>query len=247
MTQTGPVVLILGSGPNVVAAKHWPAAWFDQIVAINNAWSVRPDWTALVYPEDFPPPRMPTDVGADQRLVDASDFVPAQNAYGGFVYAGGTMAYTTAYWALHALRPRVLAFMGCDMVYPRTGPTHFYGTGTADPLREDVTLRDLGAKSARLALIAADQGCACVNLSSDESELLFPRAEPDRLRDGIAVPEFDRAGYADLRAQEEALGYDIPSGRYWEQMAQLDPDKLGALDAQWRALFWAQARMRGPI
>lgn len=33
-----------------------------------------------------------------------------------------------------------MAFIDCDMVYPTTGgSTHFYGTGAADPLRDDVT------------------------------------------------------------------------------------------------------------
>ena len=163
MVVTGPVVLILGSGPNVALAADWPKSWFDRIVVMNNAWRVRPDWDMLVFPEDFDMDRMPPHPSAQQQLIEAGDFVPAQNAYGGFVHAGATMAYTTAYWALARVRPSVIAFMGCDMVYPKQGDTHFYGTGTADPLRDDVTLRDLGAKSARLALIAAAQGCACVN------------------------------------------------------------------------------------
>ena len=55
MDETGGIVLILGSGPNVVAARDWPKAWFDRIVVINNAWAVRQDWDDLVFPEDFPP------------------------------------------------------------------------------------------------------------------------------------------------------------------------------------------------
>lgn len=232
-----PVVLILGSGPNVVAATGWQKTWFDRIVVMNNAWRVRPDWDALVYPEDFPSDRMPPALTESQSLVDASAFVPTQNSFGGFVYAGGTMAFTTAYWALAALRPRVMAFMGCDMVYPSTGPTHFYGSGTADPLRDDVTLRDLGAKSARLALIAAEQDCACVNLSEGPSALLFPRARPEGLGRRVGSLDLDRARYEALRAKEDALGYHVASGRYWEQMSALDPAPLAALDADWRALF----------
>lgn len=235
--QKGPIVLVLGSGPNVVGAQGWDAAWFDEIVAINNAWRVRRDWDILIYPEDFPADRMPPQVAANQKLVDANAFVPAQNSYGGFVYAGGTMAFTTGYWALAALRPRVLAFMGCDMVYPKQGATHFYGQGTADPLRPDVTLRDLGAKSARLALIAAQQDCACVNLSEDPSALLFPRANPEGLRNRVFSLDLDRARYDALRAREDALGYHAPNGRYWEDMAAFDPAPLAALDADWRALF----------
>ena len=80
--------------------------------------------------------------------------MPIQNDLGGFVYAGGTMAFTAGYWALGALRPDVMAFFGCDMVYPTEG-SHFYGNGNADPLRDDITLRNLEAKSARLSIIAA--------------------------------------------------------------------------------------------
>ncbi len=100
MTERGPVVLILGSGPNVVQAAGWHRSLFDHIVVINNAWQVRPDRDALVFPEDFPAHRMPPRVGPDQTLVDADAFVPAQNRYGGFVFAGATLAFTTAYWAL---------------------------------------------------------------------------------------------------------------------------------------------------
>lgn len=241
MQDKQTIVLILGSGPNVMASREWSADLFDHIVVMNNAWRVRPDWDALVYPEDFPADRMPRTVAPGQRLVDADAFVPAQNRFGGFVYAGGTMAFTTGYWALSALRPTIMAFMGCDMVYPATGNTHFYGTGTADPLRDDITLRDLGAKSARLALVAAERGCACVNLSQDPSALLFPRATPEGLRNRRFSLDLDRARYAALRAREDDLGYHTPSGRYWEDVAQVDPTAVAALDQGWRDLFISRA------
>jgi hypothetical protein len=240
MTVDRPIVLILGSGPNVTAAALWPNRWFDHIVAINNAWRVRPDWNALVFPEDFPASRLPTNLDAVQTLVKASEFVPAQNKFGGFVHAGATMAFTTAYWALAALRPKVMAFMGCDMVYPAQGPTHFYGSGTADPLREDITLADLGAKSARLAIIAAEQDCACVNLSKETSALLFPRAEPDGLRKRIVSLDLDRARYRALREKEEALGYQTPTGRYAQYEDNVDRAAMADLDQRWRALFLQQ-------
>ena len=171
-------ILILGSGPNVVQCRDWPRNGFDRIVAINNAWAVRPDWDVLIHPEDFPVERRPVDTHESQAIITAETFVPAQNAYGGFVYAGGTMAFTAGYWALHDLAPTVMAFLGCDMVYEDGPRTHFYGKGEADPLRPDVSLRSLEAKSARLEAIAAQQGCALVNLSTDESRLTFPRATP---------------------------------------------------------------------
>ncbi|MEM6939085.1 MAG: hypothetical protein AAF943_01420 [Pseudomonadota bacterium] len=236
MTEGRPAVLILGSGPNAVTAATWPKAWFDEIVVINNAWRVRDDWDVIVFPEDFPPDRRPPRFSAEQRSVEADAFVPAQNAFGGFVFAGATMAYTAAYWVLAARAPAVMAFMGCDMMYPKTGPTHFYGTGAPDPLRDDVSLRDLAAKSARLALLAAGEDCACVNLSSDPSSLLFPRCPPDCLR--AARPcAADHTAVAKLRAKEDALGYVTPDGRYDPTGACMDIAALDALDSGWRTLF----------
>ena len=239
----GGIVLILGSAPDALRCRDWPRAPFDRIVAINNAWRLRPDWDDLVMPEDFPAERRPAAPGPGQRLIEAPDFVPAQNLFGGFVLAGGTMAYTAAYWALAALAPRVLAFLGCDMVYDTSGPSHFYGQGTPDPLRADISLRDLGAKSARLALIAAGRGCACVNLSEGaRSALLFPRATPatlDRAAGRARLDDPDRL--AALRAREASLGYDTPDGRYWETPERFDAAALDALDGAWRDFYAREA------
>jgi hypothetical protein len=220
--------LLLGSAPMVTEAADWPRD-FDQLVVINNAWRVRPDWDYSIYPWDFPPDRRAV-AGIGQTLVDEADFVPAQNAYGGFVYAGATMAYTAAYWVLFALRPKVLAVFGCDMHYP-AGQTHFYGAGTADPLRSDITLRNLEAKSVRLMVTAAAQGCAVVNLSSGPSRLLFPRGDIA----GAAVARFDPAAVQAAQAREAALGYFAPSGRYWEDLSAYDVAEIDALDALWLA------------
>ncbi len=228
------IVLILGSGPNAADAAGRPRAGIDRVVAINNAWNIRPDWDVLIHPEDFPAKRRPEALAPGQEIVTAEDFVPVQNAHGGFVYAGGTMAFTAGYWALGALRPTVLAFLGCDMVYPAIGPTHFYGTGDPDPLREDVTLRSLEAKSARLMIHAARLGCAAVNLSREDSRLILPRVSWNRLAE--ARPQrFDPAGVVMAEAKEAALGYLVPSGRYWEEEERFDPQEIDALDALWLA------------
>jgi hypothetical protein len=225
-------VLILGSGPNATLAQGWPRAPFDHILAINNAWQVRADWDALIHPHDFPAARRPVPVGA-QRIVTEDDFVPAQNAYGGFVYAGGTMAFTAAYWALHAHRPRVIAVMGCDMHYPTGRATHFYGTGTADPLRADITLQSLEAKAARLMVLAAMQGCAVVNMSMvGPTRLVFPRVAIGALGH-VGVQGYDAAAVADALAYEAELGYVVPSGRYWDVADRFDAGALRALDKMW--------------
>jgi hypothetical protein len=225
------VVLLLGSAPMASEAALWPRAPIAQIVTINNAWRVRGDWDHSVFPWDFPVDRQPIP-GPGQSLVTEADFVPAQNAYGGFVYAGATMAFTTAYWILHALRPKVLAVFGCDMHYPQAGATHFYGTGSPDPLRADVTLRSLEAKSARLMVLAAMQGCAVVNLSVGPSRLIFPRAGRAALihaRPRTWCPDLA----AEALAREAELGYVVPSGRYWEEAGRFDPAEIDRLDQLW--------------
>ncbi|MBC7138213.1 MAG: hypothetical protein H5U17_05570 [Defluviimonas sp.] len=230
-------ILLLGSGPGVTACAGWPRVPFDRIVAINNAWAVRPDWDELVHPWDFPAERMPPPAHGKRpgrRIVTEADFVPAQNLYGGFVYAGATMAFTAAYWLLAEYRPRCIAFLGCDMHYPASGPTHFYGTGSPDPLRPDITLQSLEAKATRLAIHAARQGCALVNLSDGPSRLTFPRGVPPGLAGARPLPHDPAAAGAAL-AREAALDYFVPSGRYWEEAGRFDAGELAALDALWLA------------
>ena len=229
-------LLMLGSAPMAMQAQDWPRAPFDRILAINNAHLIRPDWDDMIHPWDFPPHRRPVP-GPGQRLITQDDFVPSQNAYGGFVYAGGTMAYTAAYWALDALRPDVIAVFGCDMHYPASGPTHFYGTGTPDPLRADITLRSLEAKSARLMILAAMQGCAMVNLSTGPTRLIFPRATATALPPAgkVGPAPFNQA-LAHMALQvERDLDYVVPSGRYWEEADHFDVARIDALDALWLA------------
>lgn len=225
---------MLGSGPSVTACRDWDRSAFDVICTINNAWRVRPDWDILVHPEDFPEDRHPPAFGPGQRIVTAADYIPAQNAFGGIVYAGGTMAFTASYWALHALAPTLIAYLGCDMVYPAAGHTHFYGTGTADPLRADITLRDLPAKSARLEALAARAGCALVNLSQAESRLTFPRARRRDLAHAAPRAIAPDTIEAALAAEAEAA-YSVPSGKYWKVEDRFDPAVIDRIDRLWAA------------
>lgn len=239
------MVLLIGSAPDAVQAKDWNLSVFAQRVAINNAWQITPDWDYLVYPEDFAPERLPpAPVKPDQKLIAAPEFVPQQNSFGGFVYAGGTMAFTAGYWALGALKPDLIAFLGCDMVYgSATGESsHFYGQGTPDPLRVDVTLQSLEAKSVRFMALAQTHRCAVVNLSElPESRLLFPRVSALEL----ATPSVSRhllqrqgdilnaSAVARALQAELDLGYMVPSGRYWEHAAEFDKAKLSDIDNLW--------------
>lgn len=236
-------ILMLGSAPMAAQAAIWSRQPFDLVLAINNAWRIRADWDVAIHPYDFPEERQ-AFAGPGQRVVTEDEFVPAQNAYGGFVYAGATMAFTAAYWALHALQPKVVAVYGCDMHYPKSGPTHFYGAGTPDPLRADVTLRSLEAKAARLMLLAARQGCAMVNLSAGPSRLVFPRVSREAVP---SVRPFAGApGLVDRAlAAEAALGYVVPSGRYWEEAGRFDVAALDRVDAIWLAAAALPLRQAG--
>jgi hypothetical protein len=241
------IILILGSAPDVVRSREWQRAPFHEIVAINNAWRVRDDWNHLVHAGDFPAHAMPEkEIATGRSIHTAADYVPAQNAYGGFVYAGATMSLTTAYWVLHALKPDVLAFLGCDMNYDNEGPTHFYGYGNPDPLRSDITLQNLEAKTGRLLVSAARQGCLCVNLSHlDSSRLVFPRVDIGRLRDwsmmdvkvriGGLLQRIDKAKLQHAENTEKALGYYFPTGEYWLFLDQIDGSELRCLDSLWLA------------
>lgn len=227
------IVVILGSGPSASAAAEWPKPANLSLVSINNAWRVRPDWDYQLHAGDFPSERHPTEVGPNQQVHSHQSYVPSQNRYGGFVYAGGTMAFTAGYWALDVLRPRVLAYFACDMVYCGT-KTHFYGRGAADPLRDDLTLRSLEAKSARLMNLAARQGCSCVNLSTESnSRLVFPRAGFEELAANPPIGNFDSLSTETALAREEALGYLVEDGEYWRHLDSFDADALAHIDTLW--------------
>lgn len=241
------IVLIVGSGPDAVRCRDWLRTAFSSIVVINNAWRVRSDWDYLIHPDDFPDERLPSDQRPRAASIVKSDaFVPAQNAFGGFVYAGGTMAFTAAYWVLKALQPDVIAFLGCDMIYPKNAPTHFYGVGTADPLRDDVTLRDLEAKSGRLFAKALRCGTVCLNLSNlPESRLAIPRVNLrfiERLTSvrfkalkAMLEGAIDPISIESADTLEAELGYLVEHGRYWEHASDFDEAALEKIDQRWRS------------
>ena len=88
-------ILIIGSAPSAIIANSWDLGIFDKIVAINNAWKISPLWTNSIFPEDFPIEKRPVP-NRNQTVHSALEYVQAQNHFGGFVYAGGTMAFTAA-------------------------------------------------------------------------------------------------------------------------------------------------------
>ena len=239
MAGQGITVVVLGSAPDAARARAWGRLPFNACVAINNAWRVRPDWTHSIFPSDFPPEKQASP-GPGQSLVSADDYVSVQNRFGGFVYAGGTMAFTAAYWVLGVLKPEAIYFLGCDMVYPRGQPTHFYGTGEPDPLRPDVTLKNLEAKSARFAALAGREGCSVFNLSEQvESRLVYPRADFEGVAAGREfIPlAFNPAAVEAALQREKELGYFVESGKYWKFFDDFDDGELERLDQLWLSCF----------
>jgi hypothetical protein len=239
-------VLLIGSAPDALRAKEFDLRNVSDVVAINNAWRVRPDWTFLLHAGDFPEERLPVP-GKGQTVLSHEAYVPANNHYGGIVYAGGTMAFTAAYWVLHALKPGIMAFCGCDMLYDaEKGNTHFYGCGEPDPLRPDPTLQILEAKSRRLFLLAAREACLCVNVSElPASHLTFPRIAARELssplsgirENGLALARdtFDPEITSAALKREAELGCIVSDGSYWNQMDRLAPDELLRIDKLWLA------------
>ena len=226
------LVLIVGSAPDALQSKFLERDYFDQLLVINNAWNIREDWNYCIFPDDFPENRRPTDKDG-QRLITSEQYVPVQNKYGGFVYSGGTMAFTAGYWALGYFQPKTLVYVGCDMIYEGK-KTHFYGKGTADPLRKDPTLKNLKAKSARLEAIAASQGCSIFNLSKKaSSNLIFRRINLASMSKEDKPRNIDATLLEQALQYEKNLGYYIEDGKYWKYLADFDQEKINYLDQIW--------------
>ncbi len=225
-------VLIIGSAPDALEAQSFNRDLFQQVVAINNAWNVRSDWDYCIFPDDFPEIRRPNE-NNEQRLIGSEQYVPLQNKYGGFVYSGGTMAFTAGYWVLGHFNPRAIAYIGCDMVYDEK-KTHFYGRGTPDPLREDPTLKNLKAKSARLEAIAASQNCSIFNLSKrPKSNLVFRRNSLENIPEDPTPRRVNTELLKLVLEKEKSLGYFIKNGKYWKHLADFDRKKIDILDGLW--------------
>ena len=227
-------VLILGSAPNAILAKDWSLTSFNSLVTINNAWKIRSDWNYNIFPTDFPIKNRPTP-SPSQYIISANDYVPIQNTFGGFVYAGGTMAITAAYWTLSILKPTNLFFLGCDMVYTGTN-THFYGVGTPDPLRRDISLRSLEAKTTRFECFASLAGCSVFNLSEEpKSRLVYRRKKISEMRTCLIDPprKIDKSRFDDAIKIETELNYFVNDGKYWKHENEFEPEEVDKLDKIW--------------
>ena len=235
-------VLVIGSAPDSVQANSWDMSVFDKVIAINNAWRVTNQWDELIFPHDFAEDKKPTQLLKHQKFVTEDQFVSAQNLFGGFVYAGATMAFTAGYWSLAHHQPSKLCFLGCNMHYNHNGPTHFYGQGRPDPLRDDITLTSLEACSYRMLILAKMQGCDILSLSSGKTNLQVPQTTFNEFLDFRPTFVISETKVGQALKHEKSLNYYVDDGRYWVKEKSFCRDELRKIDQ-----IWIEAITSGPL
>lgn len=239
-------VAVLGSGPS---AKELSGKAGDEtiVLAVNNAWRAFPGYSYLVYSDNLPAEGKPAPLELSRRGISSPQYWPAMAAHGGLLYCGATMGFAAGYWALTAFPYAQISFFAADMVYEGS-QTHFYGQGAPDPLRRDLTLQDLQAKSLRLFYLGLERGCLFLNASASASSRLgFPRDRSGRcLRVNVLGGLFETLETAleamrplARRALElesnPAFDWHEPNyGRYQEDPAAWA--HLAEVDRRWRAL-----------
>jgi len=236
-------VLMLGSGPNAVDAARWPAGVFDYVVAINDAWHIRSDWSHMIHPADFPQDRRPVLLERGQTVVTERDYAPAQSLFGGAAFAGGGMTFIAGYWALVMLQPSQICYFGCDMtcpdaICPDPGQTNKYGYelyrhDPTDLHGSDATHATLSARARRLEFFAAQQGCAMANLSSCQSVLPYQRATLHSLASVIPA-QVTPADARGVRLCEQQLSQILPASGSPEPFSA---EILAEIDAGWLRCF----------
>jgi hypothetical protein len=231
--------LIVGSAPSAADICQLNLG-LVRTVAMNNAWRVKKDFDYLIFPSDFPDQRRaPPSYKA--RRVTVPGYMSGINAGGGLIFCGATMAFAAGYWAAHSLRTRVVGFYAADMIYP-SQESHFYGKGTADPLRKDVSLRSLEAKGVRLFSYGLSRGVVFVNCSrQSESRLVFPRVDLIKLTEAQLHPkkwaELRNAAGDVLRFEAEAP-FDRMRETYWTLAdTQEKSDFIDRVDQRWLSLL----------
>lgn len=143
------------------------------VIALNNAHRAVSRVDFSLFSDDLPDPHRHPRAAVIGR--SSPQYAPAVQRFGGVLHCGGTMAFNAAYWAIANLPYAQISFFGCDMLYG-SGRSHFYGRGAADPLRRDVSLQSLEARSLRLFFIGLSHQVVFLNASGEpRSRLRLPR------------------------------------------------------------------------
>jgi hypothetical protein len=251
--------VILGSAPSAPELENLVGA--DTIViALNNAHRAVSHVDFVVYSDDLPDAHKHPRTAVIGR--SSPQYSPALQRFGGVLHCGGTMVFNAAYWAIAELPYSQISFFACDMIYEGLH-SHFYGNGRPDPLRRDVTLQNLQARSLRLFFFGLCHQVLFLNASAEpSSRLRLPRpgsglslrqllpidrgTELEALRRRLQ-PLADRALAREAAAPFDALRHD-----YWA--IEDDPavwQHVGACDALWMELApevagfetWLQRRL----
>jgi len=122
-------VIIVGSGVNCREINSWNTEGY-LIVVVNNAWKAVNRWNYLCYPGDF------TDLPKGRGILVTGRHINTLVAKSGILRKSyhGTMFFTASYWALVALNPSEIGYIGMDMQYDKPNNA-FYGDAKPDPLR----------------------------------------------------------------------------------------------------------------
>lgn len=189
-------VLIVGSGMSANRIAGADLSDFT-VVCLNNAWRLLPRrWEYLVFPTDFYD--WPDKIFDGQRFVLYTEYQRAFVQYGG-ASSPQCIQFNALYWVLDVLRPPSVGFIGCDLYYPKDEQTHFYGQGTADPLRHGEEV--IRAQLARTQEMADTLGIKLVNYSDGPTLLPYERGSLRYVEDtgyasNIAYFPPKMAGYA---------------------------------------------------
>ncbi|MFM2419982.1 MAG: hypothetical protein RL385_4705, partial [Pseudomonadota bacterium] len=236
-------VVVLGSGPAARDLDHL-CGEENIVVALNNAWRAVCRFDHAFYAGDFPQASKPPAPEGIRKGRSSPQYLPAVQSYGGFLYAGACTAFAAGYWIARTMPFAQVSYFASDLVYKGAGD-HFYGQGTPDPMRRDISLQDHRAKSVRLFYFGLKNACLFLNASgASETRLGFPRVTSGAsLRrnvlaqlSGMLADELDKMGeLADAAiALERSAQFDWQALDYWH----LEEDRsawqhVAAVDAAW--------------
>jgi len=210
-------VLILGVAQDAMRAVDWDGGLFDYILAIEEAWHLRPDWTHMLHSDSLAPDDRPVLLEAGQQVVTKADYEPVLTHFGGAVYTGSDLVLAASYWALAALEPAHIFCMSCEFDAPGASQSH--------------GARDLTAKARRLEYFASLCGCAIANLSSESSALPFQRATLNGLDQVRPAYPSEEASMVARQLEQQYGDPASPNAQY--PCAQ----GMAEIDAAWRRCF----------